>query len=270
MLRSKVRLWDSFSVGLQVNNASLQRFKKFLVRESFRPGWVGFFTNPFYLARKELYNNIHELAPLVGGRVLDVGCGIKPYKPLFHVGEYLGLELDTPTNREQKQADIFYDGHVFPFDGETFDTVVANQVLEHVFEPNDFVREIYRVLRVNGSVLLSVPFLWDEHEQPADYGRYTSFGLKHLLEKHGFAIREYRKTAQGLQVHCQLLSCYLFKQVNTWNPVAKFSAWVLFSSPLNFIGEVVGRLLPSNRDLYLDNIVFATKVRLNQQQALNK
>jgi SAM-dependent methyltransferase len=237
-----------------------EQVRHFLVVESFRPGLIGLLTNPFYIARKGLYNNIADLSTSVSGRVLDVGCGIKPYKDLFRVNEYIGLELESSSDRGRRSADVFYDGRTFPFESNMFDAVVTNQVLEHVFEPDDFLKEIYRVLRANGRLLLSVPFLWDEHEKPVDYGRYTSFGLRYLLEKHGFTILEHRKTGEGMPAHCQLLSCYLFKQVSTWNSVARLVAWILFSTPLNLIGETLGRILPPNNDLYLDNIVLASKV----------
>ena len=58
---------------------------------------------------------------------------------------------------------------------------MCNQVLEHVFNPDDFVREIARVLKPGGALLLTVPFVWNEHEQPYDYARYSSFGLRAFL-----------------------------------------------------------------------------------------
>ena len=61
--------------------------------------------------------------------------------------------------------------------------MLCNQVLEHVFNPDEFLLKINRVLKNDGKLLLTVPFVWDEHEQPFDYARYSSFGLKALIEK---------------------------------------------------------------------------------------
>lgn len=235
--------------------------KRVYVEHAFRPSLFGLVTNPFYIARKGLYQNLAALAPHVTGRVLDVGCGNKPYRDLFRVSSYLGLELDTPENRVSKRADCFYDGKRFPFADGSFDTVVATEVLEHIFNPGDFVRELNRVLHPEGGLLLTVPFVWDEHEQPLDYARYSSFGLKHLLESYGFSIIEHRKSVCGFRVHVQLLLCYLHKQVDSWPSLLKAGAWVVFSAPLNLAGDALGWILPSNRDLYLDNVVFARKVR---------
>ena len=146
--------------------------KKFLsdirYKEAFFPGVIGLFINPFYFARKGLALHIKELGGQINGRTLDVGCGTKPYESLFNADEYLGLEYDTPANRESKNADYFYDGKLFPFDSQNFDSIVANEVFEHVFNPDEFLGEISRVLKNDGIMLMTVPFLCDEHEQPYD------------------------------------------------------------------------------------------------------
>jgi SAM-dependent methyltransferase len=75
-------------------------------------------------------------------------------------------------------------------------------VLEHVFNPDDFLNEVNRVLKPSGKLLLTVPFVWDEHEQPYDYARYSSFGLRSLLEKHGFSIVKHEKVGGGTPPFC--------------------------------------------------------------------
>src|SRR5438067_5841980 len=157
-------------------------------KESFDPGIVGLFINPFYFARKGLIAAIREFANEVRGKTLDVGCGQKPYQRLFASPEYIGLELDTPVNRDSKRADFYYDGKTFPFSANTFDSIVCNQVIEHVPDPHAFLSEIRRVLKMDGTLLLTVPFVWDEHEQPHDYSRYSSFGMRHLLHTQGFRV----------------------------------------------------------------------------------
>src|SRR3546814_14676882 len=86
--------------------------------------------------------------------MLEVGCGTKPYRELFELEEYIGLEIDSPSARTQSRADYFYDGKKFPFEAEIFHSVLCNQVLEHVFNPDDFLQEIHRVLREGGMMSL--------------------------------------------------------------------------------------------------------------------
>ena len=100
---------------------------------------------------------------------------------------------------------------VFPFESEQFDSVLCNQVLEHVFNPDFFISEISRVLKPSGKLLLFVPFVWDEHEQPNDYARYSSFALKFMLEKHGFRLISQIKTCADATIIFQLINAYLYK-----------------------------------------------------------
>ena len=229
-------------------------------REMFDPGIVGLFVNPFYFARKGLIAAIRGAAREITGRTLDVGCGQKPYRYLFASTEYVGLELDTPANRQYKRAEFYYDGTTFPFDAGAFDSVVCNQVLEHVPDPHGFMTEIRRVLKPNGALLLTVPFVWDEHEQPHDYTRYSSFGLTHLLQQCGFTKIEHRKTMADLRTVFQLINGYLYKKTVTSNGYFNLLATLILMAPINLAGEIVGRVLPGNADLYLDNVVLARKV----------
>ena len=96
--------------------------------QQFNPGILGIFINPFYFVRKELYKNISLLGKQIGGKVLDIGCGSKPYQKLFtNTKEYVGMEFDSPENRKRSSADIFYDSKHFPFENETFNSVIFTQ-----------------------------------------------------------------------------------------------------------------------------------------------
>lgn len=225
----------------------------------FRVGIVGLLLNPFYFARGGLRRNIAALSRHVTGKVLDVGCGRKPYQELFATSDVVGLEVDTPGNRAAKRADRFYDGKRFPFPDGTFDSVVATQVLEHVFTPDEFLDEIGRVLKAGGHLLMTVPFVWDEHEQPNDFARYSSFGLTYLLEGSGFEVVEYRKSVNDARLIFQLLNAHLYKMTMTRNRHVNLLARLVFFAPLNILGETFGRLLPKNDDLYLDSVVLARK-----------
>lgn len=235
---------------------------KLIKKQNFNPGFLGIFFNPFYFARRGLYLNINSLSRHLSGKILDVGCGKKPYRDLFLYSDYIGLEYDTPENRKSKQADFFYDGKTFPFSNAEFDSIICNEVLEHVFNPDEFLSEIIRVLKPNGKMLMTVPFVWDEHEQPHDYARYSSFGLKHLLEKNGFLIIEQRKSVDDVGVIFQLINAYIYKKIIGKsirpNRIKRIVIRTL-CSVFNLSGCLLQIILPKNNDLYLDNIVIAQK-----------
>jgi SAM-dependent methyltransferase len=130
-------------------------------------------------------------------------------------------------------------------------------VLEHVFNPDEFIEEINRVLKIGGKLLLTVPFVWDEHEQPYDYARYSSFGLKHLLENHNFKIIESKKSISDFRVIIQLINGYIYKKSKKYF-LLKQLAQLIFIFPFNIIGLIL-KTFPGNTDLYLDNIILAEK-----------
>ena len=150
----------------------LSPFVRLYEKSAFSDKWYGIFFNPFYFARSGLFRNIRFFGKDLTGTVLDVGAGTMPYKNLLSCKQYISLEYDTPENRASKRADYFYNGNSFPFPDEAFDAVLCTQVLEHVPDPQLFIREIRRVLRPDGKLLLTVPFIWNEHECPFDFFRY--------------------------------------------------------------------------------------------------
>ena len=235
--------------------------KQIYTKEQFNPKILGLFINPFYFARKGLYQNVSKLITNLNGKLLDVGCGTKPYENICNVDEYIGLEIDDEGNRQHNYADVFYDGKTIPFEDKSFDSILSNQVFEHVFNPNQFLKEINRVTKVGGKFLITVPFVWDEHEQPYDYARYSSFGLKHILAENGFEIIEHRKSNNGIEVIFQLINDYLYKVIMTENAYFNLLIIILLMAPINMAGLILSKLLPRNNDLYLDNIVLAKKIK---------
>jgi SAM-dependent methyltransferase len=233
--------------------------KRRYIREQYLPGWLGMLTNPYYHARRGLHQAILPLAPEMSGRVLDIGCGQKPYQALFPATAYVGLEYDSPANRASKKADFFYDGAHFPFADGEFDSALCSQVLEHVFTPEAFLAEINRVIKPGGKLLLTLPFVWDEHEQPYDFARYSSFGLKALLERHDFDVLQQRKTLPDLRVIFQLVNAYLYKLLIGRNPYINMIICALFMAPFTLLGSLLACITPRNPDLYLDNVVLARK-----------
>ena len=234
--------------------------KQIYVRQQFFPSWLGIFVNPFYFARSGLSSAVAEYAPTLKGHLLDVGCGTKPYRELFRVESYVGLDIGSEVSRKRGIADYYYDGKRFPFEEASFDSILCNEVLEHVFNPDEFIAEIVRVLKPGGKLLLTVPFVWDEHEQPYDYARYSSFGLRALLEKQGLKIIQHKKIGTDASILFQLANAYLFKVTQGFSRLIRLMLAASVMALINLLGLLARRLLPNNPDLYLDNVVLAEKV----------
>ena len=149
---------------------------------------------PHFLERVSIVQALRELLHRVKpGRLLDVGCGMKPYESLLTLPGSRYFGTDWPVSMEgsygdSTRADFFSNSMVLPFRERTFDTIVSTQVLEHVRQPEIVIREMARVLKPSGILILSAPMTWPLHEEPHDYYRYTLHGLRHLLEEADFEI----------------------------------------------------------------------------------
>jgi SAM-dependent methyltransferase len=159
---------------------------------------------------------IARVAPQAHGRLLDVGCGQRPYEHLFtpYVTEYIGIEHEatfakTNASTSDKKPDLYYDGTRLPFDDKSFDTVLNVQVLEHTPKPGALVAEMARVLKDDGVLLLSAPFQFRLHEQPHDYFRYSPHGLRSLCADVGLEVVEVHEQGSLWSIIAHKLNSYL-------------------------------------------------------------
>ncbi|HST63578.1 MAG TPA: class I SAM-dependent methyltransferase [Mycobacteriales bacterium] len=120
-------------------------------------------------------------APLVSGRLLDLGCGNQPFAPWYGPMAKEVVAADAVPGPGVVEVDL---GAPLPFGDETFDTVLCTQVLEHVPDAELAMAEIARVLRPGGHALVTVPFLYPTHEAPYDFWRFTHHGLAGLVRRH--------------------------------------------------------------------------------------
>ena len=135
---------------------------------------------------------------LKNGKLLDVGCGEKIYKSIFKNNEYIGIDVKVSGRKKNaKLPDIYFDGENIPFEDNYFDFIMCTEVLEHCTKPSKLISEIYRVLKPQGRALITVPFIWGEHEIPYDFRRYTSFGLEKEVKDIGFKIIKFQKDYEG-------------------------------------------------------------------------
>ena len=242
------------------DNNSGNRLFHLLKKQSFQPNVLSLFLNPLYFIRRCLFRGIREFAPHLKGKLLDFGCGRKPFENLFTVAEYIGLDMEqTGHDHRNSKVDVYYDGKNIPFPDETFDALFCSEVLEHVFNPDEILQEINRVLKKGAPALITVPFCWNEHEVPYDYARYSSFGITHLLQKNGFRVIELKKTGNFVRVIAQLQTLYIFECFSKWGKIG-YALSLLFIAPANILGSIFIPLLPVNKTLYFNNIILAEKV----------
>jgi SAM-dependent methyltransferase len=122
------------------------------------------------------------LAPRAPVRVLDIGCGVKPYYPYFAAvaSDYVGLDLGPGP-----AVDVVGRAEELPFDDGSFDAVLATQILEHVEDPPRVIREVRRVLGPGGVAMISTHGTFPYHPAPRDLWRWTQEGLEKIFRDNG-------------------------------------------------------------------------------------
>ena len=144
----------------------------------------------YYLVYKPLIRDIiFAINNYAQGRVLDIGCGNKPYQSLFDnkCTEYIGCDI---VQSSKNAVDIICQATEIPIVDDYFDTIFCTQVIEHVEDHDKVLNEMFRLLKPNGHVILSGPLYWHLHEQPHDFFRFTKYGFQYIFEKQGFEIKQ--------------------------------------------------------------------------------
>lgn len=143
-----------------------------------------------YVMRTCIWKAVQACAPKFKGHLLDVGCGRKPYRRFLldnnYISEYTGLDIESAIVYEDDiKPDFIWDGKTMPFKDNSFDTLMATEVLEHCPDPKLIIYEMKRVMKPGGLIFFTVPFLWNLHEVPHDEYRYTPFALQRLFKECG-------------------------------------------------------------------------------------
>lgn len=167
------------------------------------------------LARRQVHVGLASAAGAhARGRLVDIGCGTKPYTAMFapYVDEHVGVDHpDSP--HALTSVDVLASAYDVPLEDAGFDTALMSEVLEHLEDPERGLREAFRLLRPGGTLILTTPFMWVLHEEPRDFFRYSPHGLRYLLGRAGFH-----------DVHVTPLS-------GQWGTLGIFASYALRRSP---------------------------------------
>jgi len=124
-----------------------------------------------------------------GQIVLDAGAGEAKHKYYFKRGRYLALDAGYGDAAwDYSGLDIRGDLEHIPLRNDSIDCILCMVVLEHTRDPRRVLLEFARVLKTGGSLVTVVPFLWEEHQIPHDYFRFTRYGVRSLFESSPFRI----------------------------------------------------------------------------------
>lgn len=151
-----------------------------------------------------------ELPRFAGGVLVDVGCGAKPYSTLTQgiVTRHIGVD-HSETKHGLGNIDVIASCYDTTLPDASADTVLCTFVLEHLERPQDAVREMHRLLKPGGYLILAAPLFWHLHEEPRDFYRYTKYGLTHLFTTAGFDVVEIKALSGFIVTFAQALCYYV-------------------------------------------------------------
>ena len=201
------------------------------------PAWWREALNPGAASLRQFVQQASALVPQ-GALLLDAGAGEGQYKHLFPHCTYVGTDfaLGDPS-WDYSKLDVVCDLARLPFLPCRFDAMLCTQVLEHVPEPARVLSELAQCLKPGGLLILTAPLTGEEHQQPYDFYRYTSYGLTYLLESAGFRVERLER----LGGHLHLLALTVPRVNNFLWP--RWSRLMLF--PLYLMSKLLlGAVLP--------------------------
>lgn len=161
--------------------------------------------------------------------VVDIGVGAAPHKKFIAHDRYIGVDIEDRGGVPDVLIEDINKGLSLP-DG-TADLVLCTEVLEHTKDPHLVVRELGRITKKGGTVLLTTPMVWPLHEAPNDHFRFTQYGAEHLFKEAGFT--EIRSLGSNGYHYTMIELCLIHKQHWIFAP---------FVIVMNLIGYIVGRV----------------------------
>lgn len=151
--------------------------------------WLPF--HPQWFTRKE-----PQLLQLLrdnkdGDLILDIGCADKWIQQhLPPRADYIGLDYpSTSTSLYKTMPDIFGNAEKLPFASCSMTKIYLLDVLEHIENPLRALSEVRRVLKIDGEVVIRIPFMYPIHDAPVDFTRFTLFGLQSIIKKSGLELK---------------------------------------------------------------------------------
>lgn len=196
----------------------------------------------FFVLRhlNEFINNKLEYLISCGRHIGDIGCGEQPLRHKIETleGVYTGIDI---AQNSENSVDVIASIDNVPLSDNLFDVVICTEVLEHIFDINGAFKEMARLTKHGGKILITTPFTYPLHEEPFDYIRLTPHMLNHCATKYGLKIIESKTCGNELEVIATIWG-------NLWERMSTNKSFIikimnaLMNTPVNLIVAGLSRL----------------------------
>jgi len=178
----------------------------------------------------------------IGSKILNIGSG----------SNIIREDVINVDRAKYSGVKVVADAHNLPFENNSADAVICESLLEHVKDPQVVVNEIHRILKPNGMIYISAPFIIPFHSSPHDYYRWTDSGLRELL-------KDFQETELGILVGPTNTMTYVLREwlalalsfnINILRQLWALVFMVIFA-PINLLDHILARFEASKNIAHL-------------------
>ena len=244
--------------------------------------YLKYFGSESYYKNGLLLECIEYFKDLMKGKLLDLGCGNKPYSAIYNEVCDSSIGCDVPFSLHKDsivEVQCFAEDIDKHFEPESFDCVLCTEVIEHTVNDRKVISNINLILNKDGYLIISAPFTYVLHEAPHDYRRYTLYGLKNILEENNFEVKSIFSMgatfSSGFYIfYYSLIKIFFFALKKTGiknihnNPVIRsitdFPEFIFYKFNINsFRKKLSKNIFPSTNEMYssLGYFIIAKKIK---------
>lgn len=156
---------------------------------TFRTNPAGIYGGSYHMVTVQLASYIPIIRDHLFGDLLDCGCGLVPYYEVYK------SNVSTVTCVDWDQKNVFLDSvcdlnNPLPFDDRKFDSILLADVIAHIRNPESLIREMARVLKPGGKLVIFSPFFYWINEAPYDFQRLTEYAYRAYFEQANLSVAE--------------------------------------------------------------------------------
>lgn len=178
-----------------------------------------------------------------GCLVLDAGAGEGKYREYFKHCKVIGVDNCVgDSSWDYSSLDVVGDLHSLPFKDNSFDAVICVVVFEHLKNPFKAMKELSRVLKKEGKIFIVFPFMWEIHQRPYDFFRYSEYGFKELAKEANLNIIEIKQLGCFFRVLHYMVASFLKESTKNFFVFLLTLIFLPYLIIFLFVSDIIDRI----------------------------